>query len=122
LPGFAYCSATDLRPCILSFNANPDGTIVINLLAKGYSEDFYLKIRREEDERSYTCKRARRYSTRVACTGAALPVGEALSFLVIATESNAILAEGTFPIIGLALATPEVYFTPTPILIDRPPK
>ena len=123
LPGFGYCSASQSRPCILSFNSNPDGTMAINILAKGYSEDFYVKIRHAEDEHIYTCKKDEKYSIHVSCTGEALPVGETLSFLVISTGDNSVLAEGSFPIIGIALATPEIRITPTPISVfDNLPK
>ncbi len=52
-----------------------------------------------------------------------MPVGEALSFLLVSAEEDMELAEGTFPIIGLAIATPEIFVTPTFIpVFDRPPK
>jgi hypothetical protein len=67
-----------------------------------------------------------------------MPVGETLQFLVISKRKDIPLAEGRFPIIGLALATPEVAptplsetpftpiptddsFTVTPTPIDAPP-
>ncbi|MBN2116858.1 MAG: hypothetical protein JW730_09815 [Anaerolineales bacterium] len=114
LPGFGYCSSRPSRPCILSFRSNWSGDMVINLLVNGSSPDFHIKIRHAEGEYIYECKRARKYSINVSCTGETLPVGETFSFLVISTEAGTTLAEGSFPIIGMALATPETYFTPTP--------
>ena len=114
LPGFGYCSSRPIRPCILSFHSNRSGDMVINLLANGSSPDFYIKIRHAEGESIYECKRARKYSINVSCTGEKMPVGETFSFLIISTEANTTLAEGSFPIIGMALATPETYLTPTP--------
>ncbi len=123
LPGLGYCSSSQVRPCILSFNLDPQGGMVINLLAHGYSPDFYVKIRQENGERIYPCKKAGRYSIHVSCTGESMPVGEDLLFVLISTEENITLATGSFPIIGMALATPEVYVTPTHVSIfDRPPK
>lgn len=123
LPGFGYCSSSQVRPCVLSFNLNLDGTMLINILAKGYSEDFYVKIKQDGDEHVYTCKKAEEYSTSVSCTGEAMPIGQTLSFLIVAPEGDTTLAEGSFPIIGMALATPEIRMTPTPISVfDHPPK
>lgn len=96
---------------------------MINILAKAYSPDFYMKIKREADEQFYECKKARRYSTQVACAGATMPVGQTMSFLIISAEDHTTLAEGSFAIIGMAFATPEIYATPTPIPpIERPPR
>lgn len=88
--------------------------MVINILVHGSSPDFYVKIKRETGEHVYECEKAKTYSINVYCTGDTMPAGETLSFLLISTKENATLAEGSFPIIGLALATPEVYRTPTP--------
>jgi hypothetical protein len=63
------------------------------------------------------------FSTNLACTGEKLPVGEALSFVIVSNEEDVALAEGTFPIIGLAFATPEIFVKPRFIpAFDRPPK
>ena len=96
--------------------------MVINILVRGSSPDFYVKIKREAGEHIYECEKAKSYSVNVYCRGDTMPVGETLSFLLIATEENKTLAEGSFPIIGLALATPEIAMTPTLITIDRPPR
>ena len=122
LPGLAYCSSRQSRPCVLSFNHLPQGGMVINILAHGYSPDFFVKIEREGQEYIYECKKARRYSTTVTCTGQTLPVGEDLLFRLISIQDNLTLATGRFPIIGVALATPDVYFTPTPVTVDRQPR
>lgn len=122
LPGLAYCSPKQIRPCILSFHLNAEGGMVIDLLAHGYSPDFYVQIERQDSEYIYECRKARKYSTSVACTGQTLPVGEDLLFRVVSIEGNMTLAAGSFPIIGMALATPDVYFTPTPVNIDRNPR
>jgi len=123
LPGFTYCSSEQARPCILSFNLHPGGGMVIHILVNARLPNFYMKIKREEGEQFYECKKASRYSTQAACTGETMPVGETLSFLIISAEDHTTLAEGSFPIIGMAFATPEIYATPTPIPpIERPPR
>jgi hypothetical protein len=123
LPGLGYCSAQQSRPCILSFQLHPGGGMVMNILARGYSQEFYVKVRQAQQEYIYECKKTERYSIQVTCTGETLPVGEALSFRIISSAENTTLAEGSFPVIGLALATPEVYLTPTYVpAFDRPPK
>jgi hypothetical protein len=120
LPGLGYCSSRQTRPCILSFHLDAEGGLLINVLVEASSPDFYMKVREKEGEQAYDCKRARKYSISVTCTGEILPVGETLSFLLISKETNLTLAEGSFPMIGMALATPEVSMTPTPFTHQEP--
>jgi hypothetical protein len=121
LPAFGYCSSMPVRPCVISFNLRADGGMIINLLTRS-SQDFYIRTRHETDEYIYECKSAGWNSAYVSCTGKALPVGGTYSFLVVSKEENITLAEGSLPIIGMALATPDVYFTPTPILFNHLPR
>lgn len=114
LPSLRYCSSRQVEPCILSFNLDSDGTMVIHLLIENSSPpDFYLKIRQAGRESIYKCRKVKGFSNNISCTGEAMPVGEVLQFLLISTDGNTPLAEGTFPIIGLALATPEIAPTAT---------
>jgi hypothetical protein len=97
--------------------------MIINILTDGRSADFYVKVEQGERETIYECQKVEGLSTNLACTGEKLPVGEALSFVIVSSEEDIALAEGTFPIIGLAIATPEIFVTPTFIpAFDRPPK
>ena len=123
LPGFAYCSSRQIKPCIVSISLNSSGGMVIDILVNNSLPDFYLKIRDEADEHFYDCQKTSWYSIHVSCTGEAMPVGKTLSFSLVSTRGSVTLAEGSFPIIGMALATPEIYFTPTPLSpFDRPPR
>ena len=123
LQGLSYCSSNQLRPCVLSFSLDATNTMVINLLVDRRATNVYLKVRQGERETIYECQKVEGFSTNLACTGEKLPVGEALSFIIVSTKEDVALAEGTFPIIGLAIATPEIYMTPTFVpAFDRPPK
>ena len=122
LPGLGYCSSKQIRPCILSIDLSLDGGMSIDILVHGSSPDFYLKIARNDSEHVYECKKAKSYSITVHCTGDILPAGETMSFLLISSTENSTLAEGSFPIIGLALATPDIAITPTPITSDHSPR
>lgn len=122
LPGLGYCSSKQIRPCILSFNLNPNGGMLITILVHGSAEDFYVKIEHQGSEYIYKCKKNSQYSNHVSCTGETMPVGETFSFFIVSTEKNTTLAEGNFSIVGLALATPEVAITPTPLSADHPPR
>jgi len=122
LPSLKYCSLKQVRPCILSFNLDPGGTMVINLLTHNSSPpDFYIKVRQHAGETLYTCRKVRGFPTSVSCTGAALPPGEELQFLLISKDEDILLAEGHFPIIGVAIATPEISISPTPRVRLTPP-
>ena len=60
------------------------------------------------------CEKVNTFSTSVYCTGKALPVGEVLQFFIISLNEDVVLAQGNFPIIGMALAAPGDYLQPTP--------
>lgn len=123
LAGLSYCSSRQLRPCVLSFSLDENGNMIINMLADRQATNVYLKVRQGERETIYPCEKVQGFSSSLACTGAKMPVGEAFSFVVVSTEADIALAEGTFPIIGLGIATPEVFVTPTFVpAFDRPPK
>jgi hypothetical protein len=114
LAGLGYCSSTQVKPCILSFGLQPDGNMLVDILTDRSTPDFYLKIKSDRGETTYACQKARENSTLVSCTGQTAQLGEVLQFLLISTQEDTALAEGRFPVIGLALATPEIYQTPTP--------
>jgi hypothetical protein len=114
LPALNYCAPDRATPCVLSFNIDSDGDLVIRLLSNRSVPDFDLQIRREDGLSTYDCRKGARFSTSVTCTGDAVPVGESLEFLVVSRYEKRLLAEGTFPIIGLALATPDIAVAPTP--------
>jgi hypothetical protein len=88
--------------------------MVINLLTDSSSSpSFYMKVKHNESESVYKCQKVKGFSTSVFCVGEAMPPGELLQFWIISTDEDVLLAEGGFPIIGFALATPEIYSTPT---------
>ena len=108
IPGLAYCSSNEARPCIASFSLDPHGQMLVNVLTPGLSfPAFYLKIVQNEGENVYECKKRERFSTSVYCIGAAMRLGEVLQFMLTSVDGEITLAEGQFAIIGLALATPE---------------
>jgi hypothetical protein len=109
LPRLSYCSSDQVKPCILSFNLDADKNMVINVLSESPSSvDFYIKIMTSTGENTYQCQRPKGLSNSIACVGQAMPVGEILQFLLVSRREDILLAEGRFPIIGLALSPPEV--------------
>jgi hypothetical protein len=123
LPALSYCTPEQLRPCILSFTLDADGRMVINVLRDPSSPDFYITIKQDRGEYTYECLKGRRSSVSTSCTGEPMPVGQPLQFLMASKKESIPLAQGTFPIIGLALATPEPVRTPTAVpSFDRPPR
>lgn len=113
LPSLGYCSSEQARPCILSFNLDADGNMIVSILANRSSPDFYLKIKNDAAESVYDCQRTKRFTSTVSCAGETVPLGVPFQFLILSTNEDTLLAEGRFPVIGLALATPEIYVTPT---------
>jgi hypothetical protein len=52
-------------------------------------------------------------ATNIQCVGASQAPGEILNFKIISKEQGALIAEGDFAIIGIALYTPEPASTAT---------
>ncbi len=104
----AYCSSSDIKPCIVSFSLDSDRNMLVNVLTPGPSfPSFYLKIRQSKDESIYECQKAEKFPANVYCTGDEMRPGQVLQFMIISKNEDTLLAEGSFAIIGLALATPE---------------
>lgn len=123
LPSLRYCSSEQNRPCILSFTVDARENMVVNVLTdRAASPDFYLKIGQAESESIYQCQKVQGFSTSFYCTGEKMPLGDVLQFRIVSKKADLTLAEGSFPIIGMAVATPEVYATPTfiPAFNHRP--
>ena len=109
LQRLSYCSSNQVTPCIVSFSLDANGKMLVNLLTTGaFYPDFYLKIKVDEEQHIYSCQKVSKFATSVYCTGAALPLGVVFQFSIFSLNEDVLLAEGDFPIIGLALGTPVV--------------
>ena len=112
LASLAYCSSKGDRPCILSFGLDADENMLINILTPSPSfPDFYLKIRRKNGDSIYQCEKVKRFPTSVYCLGEKMPPGSLLQFMIISSEGDTVLAEGSLAIIGLALPMPGIAFS-----------
>jgi len=88
--------------------------MIVSFLTTGaFYPDFYLKIKHGEETHIYSCQKVNKFATSVYCTGAALPLGEVFQFSIFSLKEDVLLAEGNFPIIGIALGTPIVFSSPT---------
>jgi len=114
LQRLSYCSSDQVTPCIVSFSLDSNGNMLVNFLTTGaFYPDFYLKIKKNENDHIYTCQKVNKFATSVYCIGAAMPIGEILQFSIFSLKEDVLLAEGNFAIIGLALGTPGVASSPT---------
>jgi hypothetical protein len=114
LQRLAYCSSDQVTPCIVSFSLDSNGNMLVNFLTTGaFYPDFYLKIKQGEEQHIYSCQKVNKFATSVYCTGAVLPLGVVFQFSIFSIKEEVLLAEGDFPIIGLALGTPVVLAPPT---------
>jgi len=122
-----YCNSSDLKPCITSFAMDAQSHMLVNLITpRPTYPEFYLTISNAHVENHYECTRLKDVPTNILCTGPQMNPGEPLHFALIATDDERLLAEGTFNIIGLMLAAPDVESalikqvteTPTPGTID----
>lgn len=115
LQRLGYCDPSPVSPCVLSFSQDADGNMLVNFLTEGaFYPDFYLTIKTGENEHIYVCDKVNRFATSVYCTGKALPIGETYQFFIFSLKEEILLAQGNFPIIGMALVTPMVISPPTP--------
>ena len=124
-----YCGAEETRPCVASFSQGiRDKMLVEILIPSSAFPDFYLTISKAGEAYLYDCKKVGSSRTRVHCVGQQMQPGESLQFTIIATEENSVLAEGSFPIIGLLLVAPGIEVaegipateSPTPFLAQAP--
>ena len=122
LQGLSYCDSNSVTPCVVSFSQDAEGNMLVNLLTAGaFYPDFYLTIKTEQTEYLYVCDKVNRFATSVYCTGKTLPVGVVYQFLIFSLNEEILLAQGSFPIIGMALVTPVVIAPPTPTPIPPTP-
>ena len=110
----AYCTAENMRPCIVSFSLEAAGTMLVNVLTSGADlPAFYLNIIDGQGEHIYECQEVENFPSNSYCTGPEMKVGEILQFLLISKSDDTLLAEGNFAIVGLALPTPKEQLTLT---------
>lgn len=115
LQALGYCTSSPVKPCVLSFGLDVDGNMLVNFLTEGaFYPDFYLKIKTDTEEYLYVCEKTSTFATSVYCSGKALPLGQTFQFLILSLNEDVLLAQGNFPIIGVALVTPVDYASPTP--------
>ena len=104
----SYCSSEDIKPCIVSFSQDGNSNMSVNVLVPSFSfPNFYLIINREAEEHRYECEKVKDVPNNFTCIGREMFPGEPLQFILVATRDNTVLAEGSFVILGLMLATPE---------------
>lgn len=114
-----YCNGNQVKPCVVSFSVDSDGNMLINLLLPDVPfPDFYLKIAQANGDILYKCLRVKDSPNNAYCTGEKLPPGVAMHLMILSSDDDTLLADGTLPIIGLAfptlgIVTPTFANTPT---------
>lgn len=110
----AYCTEEQIKPCVVSFGLDADDNMLINFLLPNLSfPEFYLQVVRGDVRISYQCQRITGSLNNAYCIGAKLPPGESLHLILISRKNDAILAQGSLTILGLAFPTLDIV-TPTP--------
>lgn len=104
---FGYCGAGMDELCILSFGRDAEGNTVVNLFVSERDfPDFYLIAGRVTGEYLYECSRNRDVPTSVYCVGAALNLGERVTFSMYALEDDRLLASGGLVLKAFLISTP----------------
>ena len=104
-----YCSMDQSHLCVVSFGQIVNGPMRVDFLAPSadYPEPV-LKVINNGTESTYECQNVEETPENIYCTGNVQPPGAILQLGVYARSDNALLAKGTFSLIGVALLTPEV--------------
>lgn len=114
LQGLSYCTSNQITPCVVSFGQDSHDNMIVSFLTDGaFYPDFYLMIKTGEKDHIYVCRKASTFATSVYCEGQILPLGQMFQFLIFSLKEDILLAQGNFPIIGMALVTPGVFVSPT---------
>jgi len=109
-----YCKPEDTRLCVVSFGQIEGGDMLVNFqLPSVIYPPFTLVINRYGVESAYKCTRTKGFLGGMTCSGAPQTPGEILQFKVVAQKDGSLIAEGKFPIIGIAISTPEIISTTT---------
>jgi hypothetical protein len=117
----AYCVPQDTKLCVVSFGQVEGGDMQVNFqIPRLFYPEFILVINRFGVETTYECKETKGVSMGVTCAGTSQVPGEILQFKVISIGDGTLLAEGKFPIIGIAIFTPEDLSTPTATATETP--
>jgi hypothetical protein len=115
----AYCQPEDTQLCIVSFGQIEGGDMLVNFqLPSTIYPPFTLVINRYGVESAYECRRTKGFLGGVTCSGPSQVPGEILQFKVILLRDGTLIAEGKFPIIGIAISTPEGTGTGSPTEIS----
>lgn len=106
VPALGYCADGGAKPCVVSFSVDSQENMLINLLLPDLSfPTFYLQIVRGDVVTRYACQRVGSALNNAYCAGEKLAPGETLTFKLISTRDETLLAQGDLSIIGLAFPT-----------------
>lgn len=118
----AYCTPGDTGLCVVSFGQVVEGDMLVNIqIPRPNYPRFDLTIDRYGVESTYRCRKIEGLSTGMVCTGPSQVPGEILQFRLISRRDGALLAEGKFAIVGIAIATAEPAASETPEGSGTPP-
>jgi hypothetical protein len=94
--------------CVLSFGQIVNGPMRVDLLAPSADyPEFVLKVINNGVESIYECQSVEETPENIYCTGGVQAPGAILELSLLSKKDNALLAKGTFSVIGVALLTPE---------------
>lgn len=103
-----YCSMDPSHLCVFSFGQVVNGPMRVDLLAPNADyPEFVLKMENNGKESIYDCQSLEEAPENIYCTGAVQAPGATLQLSLLSKSDDALLARGTFSLIGIALLTPE---------------
>jgi hypothetical protein len=103
-----YCSMDQSHLCVLSFGQIVNGPMRVDFLAPNLDyPEFVLKVINNGEESTYDCQSVGETPENIYCTGRVQAPGAILELSLFSKKDNALLAKGTFSVIGVALLTPE---------------
>ena len=100
-----YCGVEPDQLCVLSFGRDQEDNMIIHVYVPDRSFPiFYLKANRASIESLYECKKDRRDSTSIYCTGPLLGLKDKVEISLFAKEDDRLLAAGKLTVQAILLS------------------
>ncbi len=102
-----FCGGNPSSLCVSSFGMENANRMLISFVNPDYASthDFYLKIQYSDRSVEYQCDTVKESPSSVYCSGEVIPLGASIDIAAYSSNTNKLVAEGSFVVNGVALPT-----------------
>lgn len=106
-PEITFCGGNPLSLCVDSFGMEDANRMLISFVNPDYAStpDLYLKIQYADRSVEYQCNTVKESPSSVYCTGEVIPLGASIDIAAYSSNTNKLIAEGSFVVNGVAIPT-----------------